>query len=116
MHNLSEMKEYRRELRNEATSAEKLLWDELKGKKLKGYKFRRQHSVGNYILDFYCPAHMLAIELDGLHHLEEEEMIYDDARTRYLNELSIKVIRFKNPDVENNINWVLEEIVKEINT
>lgn len=116
VHNIPELKEFRKELRNKSTAAEELLWKELKSKKLNGYKFRRQHSVGNYILDFYCTEYKLAIELDGFHHFDKYEKDYDDARTEYLNELNIKVIRFKNPDVEKNISWVLEEIVKEINT
>ena len=110
------MKKFRRELRNKPTPAEQLLWNELKWKKLKGYKFRRQHSVGNYILDFYCAEYMLAIELDGAHHLEKEEVIYDNARTEFLNELNIKVIRFRNFEVENDIRRVLEDILKVINT
>lgn len=116
VHNLPEMKEYRRELRNNATPAERLLWDRIKHSRLEGYKFRRQHSVGNFILDFYCPKYMLAIELDGAHHFEENEKMNDDARTNFLNELNIKVIRFANSEVENNIEDVLNRIVIEINS
>jgi very-short-patch-repair endonuclease len=116
VHNLPEMKDYRRELRNKPTFAEKFLWDELKGKKLKGYKFRRQHSIANYIVDFYCPEYMLAIELDGEHHYDKYEKMYDDARTAFLNELKIKVIRFDNDEVVDNMSTVLIKIVEAINT
>jgi very-short-patch-repair endonuclease len=73
-------------------------------------KFRRQHSVGNYILDFYCATERVAIELDGAHHFTEEGMKYDEARTKYLNSLNIKVMRFENSRVLENVKSVLAEI------
>jgi len=76
-----------------------MLWYELKNSQLAGRKFRRQHSVGNYILDFYCPEERLAIELDGEHHEDDEQKKYDQKRTKFLNGLKITVIRFKNTDV-----------------
>lgn len=83
--NLSSRKEFRRELRNNATPAEVVLWKALQGKKLDGFKFRRQHSIGYYILDFFCPGANLAIELDGDHHFSEEGLEYDRQRDEFLS-------------------------------
>lgn len=81
---------------------------------LEGYKFRRQHSVGAYILDFYCPSESLAVELDGDSHFTDEAIEYDRERTAYLNALNIKVLRFLNTDVYDNLNAVSERILEEI--
>jgi very-short-patch-repair endonuclease len=109
IHNRKELEKFRKELRNNSTSAEATLWKYLKGKQL-GKKFRRQHSVGNYILDFYCATDRIAIELDGEKHFTEEGMRYDAIRTNYLNSLNIKVIRFENVRVFEDIESVLNEI------
>ena len=77
-----------------------------------GRKFRRQHSVTNYILDFYCPTERLSIELDGSQHYTDKGLRYDKERTSHLNQLSIKVIRFENKLVFDRIDIVLEEICK----
>ena len=81
---------------------------------LGGYKFRRQHSVGPYILDFFCPSEMLAVELDGDSHFTDEAIAYDCERTAYLNALNIRVIRFLNTDVYDNLNTVGERILEQI--
>ena len=77
---------------------------------LEGRKFRRQHSVGRYIIDFYCPAEKLAVELDGAGHFTEEGTVYDDNRTMYLNRKGIRVIRFENDTVFKFLDHLLEEI------
>jgi len=79
---------------------------------LGGYKFRRQHSVGAYILDFYCSSEKLAVELDGDSHFIGEAPEYDRQRTVYLNALNIKVLRFLNTDVYDNLNAVGEKILR----
>jgi very-short-patch-repair endonuclease len=79
---------------------------------LEGRKFRRQHSFGPFIIDFYCPAEKLAVELDGATHFTEEGMQYDTERTNYLNQYNIKVIRFENQLVFQNTQEVLSEIKK----
>jgi very-short-patch-repair endonuclease len=114
IHNRIELKQRRKELRNNATPAERLLWCSLQHGSLAGYKFRRQHSVGFYILDFYCPSERLAIELDGDTHFTEEALEYDRERTTYLNSLSIKVLRFLNTDVYDNLDAVGDRILEEI--
>jgi very-short-patch-repair endonuclease len=110
-HNRPELKENRKALRNNSTSPEAFLWNYLKGKQLKGRKFRRQFSVGNFILDFYCPAEKLCIELDGADHFTSAGYEYDEKRTSYLNKLGIIVIRFENETVFNATENVLESIM-----
>jgi len=90
--------------------AEIRLWQYLQRSQLEGHKFRRQHSIGNYIVDFYCPLEKLTVELDGGQHYTEEAENYDEQRTTFLNKLGIRVIRFTNTMVFENIEWVLEEI------
>jgi len=111
IHNNPTLKSRRKNLRNEATPAEKKLWSVLQNN---GYKFRRQHSVDYYILDFYCPAERLAIELDGDSHFTDEAIAYDHERTAYLNALNIRVLRFLNTDVYENLDAVCNSILAEL--
>ncbi|SOE21253.1 Very-short-patch-repair endonuclease [Spirosomataceae bacterium TFI 002] len=111
INNRPELKKFRKNLRNYSTSAEAFLWTSLKSSQLDGRKFRRQHSVGNYILDFYCPKERLCIELDGAGHFTTEGIEYDKQRTNYINSLNIKVIRFENKEVFENLENVLAEIM-----
>lgn len=110
IHNLTQLKPLRKELTKSLTPAEARLWTLLKGKQLEGRKFRRQHSVGNFILDFYCPAEKLCVELDGEHHFTEEGLKYDEVRTAYLNSVEVRVVRFENKIVFDDPEGVLEEI------
>jgi very-short-patch-repair endonuclease len=109
IHNKKYLEPFRKDLRNNLTSAEATLWKYLKGSQL-GKKFRRQHSAGNYIIDFYCATERIAIELDGKNHFTEDGMKYDEVRTFYLNSLNIKVLRFENVRVFQELDKVLEEI------
>lgn len=107
--NRAEWLERRRELRQALTPAEAVLWRLLKGRQLEGLKFRRQHSVGPYILDFYCPALKLAIELDGASYACREE--YDGQRTSYLSEKAgITVLHFENRVVFENPEQIFREV------
>ena len=101
-----------RYLRHKETKAEKILWEELRNKKL-GVKFRRQHPVDSFILDFYAPEIKLGIELDGSLHTGNQE--YDKLRTVYLNSNGIKIVRFWNLEIENNLLEVMRKIKDEIN-
>jgi len=103
------LKERRRELRQNQTSVEEELWFELRHSKL-GFKFKRQHSIGGYILDFYCSEKKLIIELDGEVHNTKEAKEYDVVRDKYFKELGYKTIRFLNREVEGDIEKVLEKI------
>lgn len=114
IHNKATLKARRKSLRNESTPAEKKLWGVLQNSQLNGYKFRRQHSVGYFILDFYCPAERLAIELDGDSHFTDEAIAYDHERTAYLNALNIRVLRFLNTDVYDKLDAVCNCILAEV--
>ena len=114
LYNRPVLKSRRKELRNNSTSAERMLWSMLQHSNLGGYKFRRQHSVGAYILDFYCPSERLCVELDGDSHFTDDAIEYDRERTAYLNALNIKVLRLLNTDVYDNLNVVCERILEEI--
>ena len=113
LHNLPEVLSRRRDLRHHLTKAEAILWGMLKNSKLEGRKFRRQHSVGVYILDFYCPSERLAIELDGSVHFEELNHMHDVQRDRYLSSKRIKVVRIGNGWVIKEPLFVLDAIKKE---
>ena len=101
-----------RELRREMTSQERKLWQCLRGKKLYGIKFRRQHPIDRFILDFFCYAHNLAVEIDGHSHYEPDQEEYDQVRTEWLARYGIRVIRFTNRDVDTNIEGVLDGIAR----
>lgn len=109
--NKSEAKSNRKDLRNCGTAAEATLWKLLKNNQVEGLKFRRQHSVGSYILDFYCPVIRLAVELDGEVHCTGEAVDYDERRTCFLmKEKDIIVIRFENRVVFENPSMICDEI------
>ena len=98
------------ELRREPTPAESKLWAYLRGNKIQGVNFRRQHAIGNFIVDFVSIKQKLIIELDGSQHLEQERSAYDDERTRYFQSLGYKVVRFWNDAVMNDIDGVIRAI------
>jgi very-short-patch-repair endonuclease len=97
----------RRELRRNSTDAEIALWSHLRAHRFAGFKFRRQHSCGPFILDFFCPKRRLAIELDGGQHFEPTAQSYDLRRTRYLASRGITVLRFGNDVVFRETEGVL---------
>jgi very-short-patch-repair endonuclease len=111
VNNLIDTKCQRKSLRATATPAESILWQSLKKSQVGGLKFRRQHGVGAYILDFYCPQIKLDIELDGdVHHLG---MAYehDEIRTQYLNQQGITVLRYHNDVVFKNVQSIVDSIL-----
>ena len=110
IHNKKELEIFRKELRRGLTPAEAYLWEELKNGKLLGRKFRRQHSIKNYIVDFYCPTERLIIELDGNVHLNPTAEEKDRRREKILEEIGFKVLRFENKMVFENLESVLREI------
>ena len=99
-----------RRLRRNMTPPEQKLWEALKGKKLGGLKFRAQHPVGPCILDFYCPACKLVVELDGGVH--DEQAAYDESRTQQLENYGHCIIRFRNEEVLEDLPSVLERILE----
>jgi len=108
------LKNRRKELRQNQTEAEKLLWTQLRNKRLYGVKFFRQYSIGPYVLDFYSPTFRLVIELDGSQHSEQEQQEYDDNRSEYLKAHDMEVIRFWNNEVMQNIEGVLVRIAEKV--
>jgi very-short-patch-repair endonuclease len=108
--NLTSLKPIRRSLRSALTPAEIRLWQAVKGKKLAGRKFRRQHSIGHYVLDFFCPAECIAVELDGSAHDSAAANQRDERRDAFLSSLGIQVVRFENRHVMENLEGVLAEI------
>ncbi|MFH1190972.1 MAG: DUF559 domain-containing protein [Candidatus Omnitrophota bacterium] len=99
LYNMHRQKEKRKQLRNNSTIAERILWVRLKGKQL-GAKFRRQYGIGYYIVDFCCPRKKLIIEVDGGAHFESEQIEYDIEKIKELEELGFKVLIFSNLEVE----------------
>lgn len=103
-----------RNLRKNQTIQERKLWNLIRNNQL-GVKFKRQHPIGDYIVDFVCREKWLIIELDGSQHNEDENILKDNQRTKYLESRGFKVLRFWNNDVDNNIEGVILEIKKYIN-
>ena len=103
------LKDFARQNRNHPTEAEALLWEYLKADSL-GVRFKRQHIIGDYIADFVCLSHKLAIELDGGYHRLDSQQISDTQRTQWLETKGFRVIRFTNQELFNNIDKVLETI------
>ncbi len=103
-----------KELRKSMTSAEKVLWHFLKNKSVEGFKFRRQHPINKYIVDFYCHQIKLVIEVDGSFHDEIEQKEYDAGRTLALQEFGLKVIRFSNEEILYRINSVITHISRHL--
>lgn len=101
----------RRTLRAEMTRAENKLWLRLRGKQFEGVKFRRQHGIGSYIVDFYCPEKLIVVEVDGDVHAEDAvQGVRDLKRDTYLSGLGLRVIRYMNDEVLNNLEGVLEDL------
>jgi len=103
-------KENARRLRRDQTEEEKQLWRALRGRQFAGFKFRRQHTKGDYTLDFYCVEAKLAIELDGFHHGLPEEIQKDKIRATKLAEKNIEIVRFWNHQWRNNRDGCLLEV------
>lgn len=95
-------------LRKEMTPAEVILWKALRARRFSGYKFRRQHPVGRFILDFYCAECHLAVEVDGDSHLQQ--LAYDKYREEHLAMYGYRVLRFRNDEVLTDLTFVLTSI------
>ena len=104
------LKQRAKDLRNDSTLSKVLLWKYLKGKQIKGYDFHRQKPIDNYIVDFFCPELMLALEIDGVSHIGKEKDIYDEERQKLLESFGVKFLRFNDIDVKKNIEGVLMKI------
>ena len=114
--NLGYLKDYRRNLRKKLTPAEASLWSLLKNKQIFGLKFRRQSSIENYIVDFYCPQYKIIIELDGELHFTQEQVDKDQKRDQRLKELGYKVLRYENLVVFDHPDFIFDDIKQIITT
>jgi very-short-patch-repair endonuclease len=108
------LKEASRQLRKNMTEAERLFWSRVRGKQLSGAQFYRQKIVGDYIVDFYCPQARLVVEIDGGQHYEEQGAEKDVVRDRCLRAEGLKVLRFSNREVLENVAAVLEVVCGQI--
>src|SRR5690606_29627978 len=110
LHSLPYLKQNRSRLRRELTVAEDMLWAYLRGRYLEGRKFRRQHSIEDYIVDFYCASEKLIIEVDGSVHDSPEAIANDRLRDKTLINWGFRILRFRNDEVLHNIELVLNRI------
>ncbi len=107
-HLWEKLKPLAREMRHEPTPEEDLLWQRLRNRKILGLKFRRQHTIDRFILDFYCSEASLAIEVEGIIHQYTQEQ--DAIRKEYLESVGLRVLRFSNEEVKTNLDDVVEKI------
>jgi very-short-patch-repair endonuclease len=112
VHNKKSLLEIRRRLRKDSTQAEIFLWSQLRASKLNGLKFKRQHSIGNYIVDFYCASLKLIIEADGGIHSSFDQSEKDKFRDQNLREMGYTILRFPNEEILFNMAHIKEEILK----
>ncbi|WP_405371183.1 endonuclease domain-containing protein [Nonlabens sp. Asnod2-A12] len=112
IHDLPHLKNHRKSLRKNLTPAEAFLWTELKTQKFHGLKFRRQHSIKNFIIDFYCAKFKLIIELDGDYHDEPNQFQKDEKRDADLTNLGFTILRYENKYVFEELDHVLSDIKK----
>ena len=106
----------KRRLRSDMTGPETRLWSRLRARQLQGLKFRRQHGIGPYIVDFYCPEQSLVIEVDGDSHADVDQMLKDQLRDRYFQSLVLRVIRYFNDDIVKNLDGVLEDLAEKLSS
>lgn len=107
--NIVPLKNRRRKLRHDSTEVETILWNAIRNKKI-GFRFVRQYSIDGYVIDFYCPRERVGIELDGGIHLRKDNITYDRYREKYINAFCIKILRFKNEEILDDLGKVLEKV------
>ena len=105
-----------RRFRSNMTGQETRLWSRLRARQLQGLKFRRQHGIGPYIVDFYCPEQSLVIEVDGDSHADADQIVKDQLRDRYFQSLGLRVIRYINDDILKNLDGVLEDLAERLSS
>ena len=112
--NKTSEKEKRRGLRSGMPPAEALVWSKIRNKQVLGHKFRRQYGVGPYVIDFYCPALKLAVEIDGDSHFVAEAIENDQRRQGFIESFGIRFLRFTNDEVNKELEAVLENLYKTV--
>ena len=108
------LKQFSRDLRNNCTLSEKILWQRIKGRKIRGYQFSGQKPIGKYVADFYCSKLKLVIEIDGISHIGKEE--YDKQRQNFLESLGLFVLRFADKEVKMNPDRIIDNLLSWIVT
>jgi very-short-patch-repair endonuclease len=103
-----------RQLRHDCTEPEGRLWRELSGRRLGGHRFRRQHPLGSYVVDFVCLERRFVVEVDGVQHDEPERVAHDERRTRWLESEGFMVLRVRNGEILDNLGGVAESIFQEL--
>lgn len=103
-----------KKLRKNSTRAEKILWQLLRNRRFEGYKFRRQHPIWKYVVDFYCHQSRLVIETDGEAHDNADQIKNDSERDEFMEKMGLKVLRIKNEDLFNDQEKVLDMILKNL--
>lgn len=106
----------KRQLRSNMTGPETRLWSRLRARQFQGLKFRRQHGIGPYIVDFYCPEQSLVIEVDGDSHADADQIVKDGQREKYLRSRGLRVIRYINDDIVKNMDGVLEDLAGKVSS
>ena len=114
-YNLKKHTKTRKALINNMPMAEVILWTHLKRKRFRGLKFRRQYGIARHFVDFYCPKLRLAIEVDGINHLGKKGKLKDQKRQAEIESCGIKVLRYMNTDIYDNIDGVVEDLNCKIN-
>lgn len=112
IYNKQTTKENRRNLRKSQTPEGLIFWANVKGRRFHKYKFRRQYAIGKYIADFYCPQLRLIVEIDGGQHFEEGNKKYDELRTEYFEKLGMRVKRYTNVHIKNNLSGVMDDLME----
>ncbi len=111
LYNIRKLKERRQDLRKNPTRAESILWNKLRREQL-GYKFRRQHSIGGYVLDFCCLKRKLIVEIDGpIHEFQKKD---DLVRDKFFTDLDFDILRFKNEEIEKDLDIVINKIQQKL--
>jgi very-short-patch-repair endonuclease len=113
LHNKVGKKEFRKSLRTNMTQPENMFWQAVRSRNL-GVKFRRQHSIGAYVVDFYCAECGLVIEIDGDSHFSAEGMKYDEERSNYLRAARLEIVRYSNIEVMQQLNAVIDDLLQRV--
>lgn len=106
----------KRRIRSDMTGPETRLWSRQRARQLQGLKFRRQHGIGPYIVDFYCPEQFLVIEVDGDSHADADQILKDQLRDRYFQSLGLRVVRYINDDILKNLDRALEDLADRLSS
>ena len=106
----------KRRLRSDMTGPETRLWSRQRARQLQGLKFRRQHGIGPYIVDFYCPEQFLVIEVGGDSHADADQILKDQLRDRYFQSLGLRVVRYINDDILKNLDRALEDLADRLSS